>query len=204
MITYKLWEGKVGDGISGVFTLQAQLHTCWGKAKVVTASVRGSALCKHNHVHAKGRQRQWWHQQGGLHFARMITYTLWEGKGSDSISKGVCTLQEHNHIHPVGRQKQWQHQQGGLHFSSTITYILWEGKGSDSISEGVFTFPAWSHTFCGKAEAVIALGRGLHFASAITYKLWEGKGSDSIREGSALCKHDHIHSVGRQRQWRHQ
>jgi hypothetical protein len=57
-ITYILWEGKGGDRVSeGVCTLQAQSHTYCGKAKVVTGSVRGSALCKHNHIQSVGRQR---------------------------------------------------------------------------------------------------------------------------------------------------
>src|SRR6266481_6043994 len=166
------------------------------------ASARGSALCKHNHLLAVGRQWQDQHQQGGLHFASTITYWLWEGNGQISISKGVCTLQaqsltpcgkamagsasargsalcKHNHLLAVGRQWQDQHQQGGLHFASTITYILWEGNGSISISKGVCTLQGQSLTCCGKAMARSASARG-----------------------SALCKHNHLHPVGRQ--WQHQ
>jgi hypothetical protein len=32
----------------------------------------------------------------GLHFAS-VTYMLWEGKGNNRISKGVCTLQLWSH-----------------------------------------------------------------------------------------------------------
>src|SRR6266436_2451777 len=130
-----------------------------------SASARGSALCKHNHLHTVGRQWQDQHQQGGLYFPSTITYILWEGNGRISISKGVCTLQaqsltgcgkaiagsastrgsalcKHNHLLAVGRQNQ--HQQGGLHFASTITYILWDGNGRISISKGVCTLQSHS------------------------------------------------------------
>src|SRR6202044_2465903 len=169
-ITYSLWEGNVRVSISkGVCTLQAQSLTSCGKAMAGSASARGSALYKHNHLQPVGRQWQDQHQQGGLHFASTITYILWEGNGRISISKGVCTLPaqsltrcgkamagsasargsalcKHNHLQPVGRQWQDQHQQGGLHFASTITYILWEGNGRISISKGVCTLPAQSLT----------------------------------------------------------
>src|ERR1700689_1698376 len=132
-----------------------------------------------------------------VHFASTITYILWEGNGRIRISKGVCTLQaqsltrcgkamagsgsvrgsafcKHNHLLPVGRQWQDQDQQGGLHFASTITYLLWEGNGRISISKGVCALQAQSLTYCGKAMV----------------------GSGSAR-GSALCKHNHLQSVGR-------
>src|SRR6266436_2042514 len=148
-----------------------------------SASARGSALCKHNHLLALRRQWQDQHQQGDLHFASTITYKLWEGNGKISISKGVCTLQaqsltgcgkamarlasargsalyKHNHLQPVGRQWQDQHQQGDLHFASTITYILWEGNGRISISKGICTLQAQSLTSCGKAMAASASARG--------------------------------------------
>jgi len=148
-----------------------------------SASARGSALCKYNHLQAVERQWQDQHQQGCLHFASTITYILWEGNGRISISKGVCTLQaqsltfcgkamagsasargsalcKHNHLLSVGRQWQDQHQQEGLHFASTITYFLWKGNGSICISKG-----------------------DLQFASTITYSLWEGNGSISISKG---------------------
>ena len=163
-----------------------------------SASAKGSALYKHNHLLPVGRQWQDQHQQGGLHFISTITYILWEGNGRISINKKVCTLQEqsltpcgkamagsasargsvlykHNHLLAVGRQWQNQHQQGGLHFASTITYSLWEGNGRISISKGVCTLQAQSLTICEKAMA----------------------GSASAR-GSVLCKHNHLHPVGRQ------
>jgi len=80
-------------------------------------------------------------------------------------------------IQSVGRSKQGQDQQVGLPFASTITYFLWEGKSRDGISEGVYTLQAQSPTGCGKAKA----------------------GMGSVR-GSALCKHNHIQPVRRQRQ----
>jgi hypothetical protein len=183
--------------------LQGQLLTCCGKAMTASASVRGSALCKHNHLQPVGRQQEDQHQQGDLHLARTITYSLWEGNDRISISKGSA-LCKHNHLQPVGRQWQHQHQQGGLHFASTITYSLWESNGSISISKRVCTAQAQSLTYCGKAMAELAsakgsalckhnnlhtVGRqwqnlhqqgGLHFASTITYILWEGNGRISI------------------------
>src|SRR6266436_5618627 len=94
MMTYSLWEDKSKVRISKwVCTLQAQSHTSCGKAKAGMGSAKGSAISKHNHLHAVGRQRQGWDQQGGLHFASTITYRLWEGKGRDGISKGFCNLQ---------------------------------------------------------------------------------------------------------------
>ena len=136
-----------------------------------SASVRESALCKHNHLLAVGRQ--WQHQQVDLHFASTITYILWEGNGS--ISKWICTLQapsltfcekamagsasvrrsalcKHNHLHTVRRQWQDQHQQG------------------------VCTLQAQSLTRCGKAMARINISKS----------------------GSALCKHNHLLPVRRQ------
>ena len=75
-ITYMLWEDKENDRLSGgVCTLQAQSHTYYGKAKVVTGSVRG------------------------LHSPSTITYILWEGKGGDRISEEVCTLQAQSHTY---------------------------------------------------------------------------------------------------------
>ena len=81
-ITYKLGQGKGGNNISkDIWTVQAQSLTSCGKAKVGTTSARRSGICKPNHLHTVGRQRQQQHQQGGLEFASPITYTLWEGKG---------------------------------------------------------------------------------------------------------------------------
>ena len=141
--------------------MQAQSLTSCGKAMAGSGSARGSALCKHNHLHPVGRQWQDQDQQGGLDFASTITYSLWEGNGKIRISKGVWALQapsltscrkemtgsgsargssglcKHHHLHPVGRQWQDQDQQGGLHSVSTITYILWEGNGKIRISKGV-------------------------------------------------------------------
>src|ERR1700735_740914 len=65
----------------------------------------------------------------------------------------------------------------GLHYRNTITYSLWEGKGSKRISKKVCTMQAPSLTLWGKAKAA----RG------------------SARR-SALCKHHHLQTVGRQRQ----
>ena len=199
IVTYLLWEDNGRISISkGVCTLQAQSLTCCGKVIAGSASVRGSALCKHNHLHPVRMQWQNQHQQGGLHFASTITYRLWECNDSISISKGVCTLPaqsltpcgntmaasasakgstlcKHNHLQAVRRQCQHQHQQGGLHFEGTITYILWEDNGRISISKEVCTLQAQSLTYCGKAIA----------------------GSASAR-GSALCKHNHLLPVGRQ------
>jgi hypothetical protein len=44
-ITYELWEGEGGNGISEVVcSLKARSHTRCGKAKVATGSARGSAV----------------------------------------------------------------------------------------------------------------------------------------------------------------
>src|SRR5882724_3770799 len=91
-IAYSLWESNGRVSISkGVCTLQAQSLTYCGKAMAGSASARGSALCKHNHLLAVGRQWEDQHQQGSLHFASTITYNLWEGNGGINISKKVCT-----------------------------------------------------------------------------------------------------------------
>src|ERR1700733_3778816 len=91
---YLLWECNGRIRISkGVCTLQAQSLTFCGKAMAGSGSARGSALCKHNHIHSVGRKWQDQDQQGGLHFASTITYSLWECNGRIRISKGVCTLQ---------------------------------------------------------------------------------------------------------------
>ena len=93
-ITYKLWEGKGRNSISkGIWSLQAQSLTNCGKAKAETALARASAVCKHNHLHPVGRQRQKQHKRGHLQFASTITYKLWKGKSRNSISKGICSLQ---------------------------------------------------------------------------------------------------------------
>jgi hypothetical protein len=181
--------------------LQAQSLTSCGKAKAETASANGSAVCKHNHLHPVGRQRQKQHKQRDLQFASTITYILWEGKGRNSISKGICSLQaqsltscgkakaetasakgsavcKHNHLHTVGRQRQKQHQQRDLQFASTITYILWEGKGRNSISKGICSLQAQSLT-CEKA------------------KLWEGKGRNSISKGICSLQAQSLTSCGK-------
>ena len=150
-----------------------------------------------------GRQRQKQHKQGHLQFASTITYTLWEGKGRNSISRSICSC-KHNHLHTVGRQRQKQHKHGHLQFPSTITYSLWEGKGRNSISKVICSLQAQSLTSCGKAKAETAKARSsavckhnhshtvgkqrqkehkqghLQYASTITYRLWEGKGRNSI------------------------
>ena len=198
-ITYTLWEGKGGNNISKqVWNLQAQSLTSCGKAKVATTLARRSGLCKTNHLHAAGRQRWQQHQQGGLDFARPITYILWEDKGGNNISKKVWTLQAQsltscrkakvattlarrsgfckpNHLHPVGRQMWQQHQQGGLDFASPITYILWQGNGGNNISKEVWTLQAQSLTCCRKAKVA----------------------TTSTRR-SGICKPNHLHTVGRQ------
>jgi hypothetical protein len=169
---------------------------------VGSASARGLALYKHNHLHAVVGQQQDQHEQQGVHFASTITYTLWEGNSKSSISKGVCTLQaqsctccgkamaglasargsadcKHNHLHAVGRQWQNQHQPRGLHFASSITYSLWGGNGKISISKGDCTLQAQSLTSCEKAMAASASARG-----------------------SALYKHNHLRAA--ERQWHDQ
>ena len=99
-ITYKLWQGKGGNNISKeVWTLQAQSLTSCVKAKVGTTSARRSRLCKPNHLHTVGRKRRQQHQQGDLEFASPITYILWEGKGSNNISKEVWTSQAQSLTH---------------------------------------------------------------------------------------------------------
>src|SRR6202046_184145 len=129
-ITYFLWEGKGSKRISKeVCTMQAPSLTSCGKAKAARGSVGRSALCKHHHLQSVERQRQQEDQQGGLHYASTITYSLWEGKSSKRISKEVCTMQapsltvcgkakaargsarrsalcKHHHLLPVGRQRQ--------------------------------------------------------------------------------------------------
>src|ERR1700691_2475584 len=171
-----------------------------------SASAKGSALRKHNHLLPVGRQWQDQHQQKGLHFASTTTYSLWEGNGRISITKAGSTLQaqsltscvkamagsasarrsalcKYNHLHAVGRQWQDQYQQKGLHFANTITYILWEGNGRISISKGICTLQAQPLTCCGERIAGSASPRGLHFASTITYLLWEGNDRISISKG---------------------
>jgi hypothetical protein len=90
-----------------------------------------------------------------LQFAGTITYTLWEGKGRNSISKGSAVC-KHNHLHTVGRHRQKWHKQRDLQFASTITYTLWEGKGRNSISKWIYRLQAQSLTHCGKAKAETA------------------------------------------------
>jgi hypothetical protein len=108
-----------------------------------------------------GRQKQKQHKQRDLQFASTITYTLWEGKGRNSISKWICSLQaqslticgkakaetayakgsavcKHNYLHTVGRQRQKQHKKRDLRFASTITYFLWEHQGRNSVSIGAY------------------------------------------------------------------
>ena len=160
-ITYTLLED--GNNISKrVQILQAKSLTICEKAKVATTSVRRSGLSKPNHLHAVGRQRWQHYQQRGLDFASPITYTLWEGKCGNIISKEVWIWQDQsltscgkanvattsarrsglskpNHLLPVGRQRWQQHQQGGPDFASPITYILREGKGGNNISKEVWT-----------------------------------------------------------------
>ena len=69
-----LWEG---NNISKeVWTWEEESLTGCGKAKVATTSVRRFILCRENHLHAMGRQRWQQHQQGGLDFAKRITYKL--------------------------------------------------------------------------------------------------------------------------------
>jgi hypothetical protein len=90
-ITYILWEDN-GSISKRVCTLQAQSLTFCEKAMAGSASARGSALCKDNHLHAVRKQWQDQHQQEGLHFTSTTTYRLWEGNGRISINKRVCTL----------------------------------------------------------------------------------------------------------------
>ena len=175
-ITYRLWEGKGSNNISKeVWTLQTQSLTGCGKAKVATTSASRSGLCKPNHLQSVGSQRWQQHQQTRLDFASPITYSLWEAKGGNIISKEVLTLQAQsltrcgkaevattsarrsrlckpNHLHAVGSQRRQQHQQGGLDFASPITYMLWEGKGVNNISKEVWTLQAQSLTRCWKAK----------------------------------------------------
>jgi hypothetical protein len=92
-----------------------------------------------------------------------------------SISKNGSALCKHNHLQTVGKQWQDQDEQGGPQFAYPITYILWEGNDRIRISKGVCTLQAQSLTPCEKAMA----------------------GSGSAR-GSTLCKHSHLHPVGRQ------
>ena len=178
-ITYRLWEGKGGNNISKeVWTLQAQSLTNCGKAKVAITSARRSGLCKPNHLQPVGRQMWQQQQQGGLNFAGPITYRLWEGKGGNNISKEVWTLQAQS-LTGCGKERWPQHQQGGLDFANPITYILWKGKGGN-ISKEVWTLQAQSLTGCGKASMATTSAR------------------------NRLCKPNHLHTVGRQRQQQHQ
>src|SRR6266403_801447 len=118
---------------------------------VASTSEKMYSICKHKHSQTARIQNEQQHQQRGLDFTSPITYTLWEGKGGNNISKEVWTLQAQsltgcgkakvattsarrsglckpNHLHAAGRQRWQQRQQGGLDFASPITYKLWEGK----------------------------------------------------------------------------
>ena len=65
-----------------------------GKAsKTERISARDTEVCKPNHLHPVGMQRQKQHKQKDLQFASTVTYTLWEGKGRNNISKRICSLQ---------------------------------------------------------------------------------------------------------------
>jgi hypothetical protein len=177
--------------------LQDQLLTSCRKAKVAIISARRFGYCKTNHLQPVGGQRWKQYQQGGLDFARPITYRLREDKGGNNISKEVWVLQDRsltscgrakvatistrrfglcktNHLQPVGRQRWQQYQQGGLGFARPITYMLWEGRGGNNISQ-----------------------RGLDFARPITYILWKGKGGNNSARRSGLCKTNHLHTMGR-------
>ena len=90
-ITYKLWEVKAVTGSKRWSALASQSLTPCEKAKTATGLKR-CALCRRNHLHPVGRQRQQQDQKGGLHFST-ITYMLWKGKASNRIKKVVCTLQ---------------------------------------------------------------------------------------------------------------
>src|SRR5882762_511648 len=92
-----------------------------------------------NHLQPVVRQRQKQHKQRDLQFASMVTYMLWEGKGRNSISKGICNVQ------------------------STTTYRLWEGKGRNNIRKGIFSLQAQSLTTCGKAKDKQHRQRDLQF-----------------------------------------
>ena len=178
-ITYKLGEGNGRININKrVCTLQAQSLTGCGKAMVKSASIRGFALCKYNHLLAVGRRWKHWHQQGSQHFASTVTYCLWECNGRISINKrGTLQAQP---LTPYRKAMAGSISKRGLHLASTVTYILWEGNGRISISKGVCTLQAQSLTRCGKAMEALA----------------------SARE-SALCKHSHLLPMGRQWQDQH-
>jgi hypothetical protein len=95
-------------------------------------SERDFAVFMHNHLHAVGRQRQKQHKQRDLQFASTITYTLWEGKGRNSIRKGICSFQAQSLTH------------------------CGKGKGRNSINKGICSLQAQSLTHCGKAKAETA------------------------------------------------
>jgi hypothetical protein len=61
-------------------------------------------------------------------------YKLWEGKGGDRISEGICSLKAQS-LTRCGKVEVARNQRGGLQFESTIMYTLWEGKGGDRIKE---------------------------------------------------------------------
>jgi hypothetical protein len=129
MITYELWEGEGGKGISeGVCSLKARSRTRCGEAKAETGSARG------------------------LQFESTITYILWEAKAAKG-SVRLSAVRKHNHVHAVGRRRRQRDQRGCLQFESTITYILWEGEGGNGVSERVSNLKARSRTGCGKAKA---------------------------------------------------
>ena len=195
-ITYILWEGEGGNGISkGVCSLKAWSHTRCGKVKVATGSARGSAVWKHDHVQTVRRSRQWWDQQGGLQFESTITYKLCEGQGGDKISKGFCSLKARS-CTSCGKAKAATGSVRGLQFESMITYHLWESKGSNRISKRVCSLKAQSCTPCGNVR--VSKGVCSLKAQSLT-PCGKAKVAMGSARGSAVWKHDHLHTVGRQR-----
>ena len=140
---------------------------------MATTSARRSGLCKSNHLQSVRRQKWQQNQQGCLDFASPSLTRYGKAKVATTSTRrsGLC---KPNHIHTVGRQRWQQHQQGGLDFASPITYNLWKGKGGNNISKDVWTLQAKSLTLCGKAKV-----------------------ATTSASRSALCKPNHLQSVGR-------
>ena len=93
--TTKLCKNRISEML---YINSKSLHP--GKAsQTERISARDTGVYKPNHLQTVGRQRQKQNKQRDLQFASTITYMLWAGKGRNSISKGICSLQAESLTH---------------------------------------------------------------------------------------------------------
>ena len=145
-ITYSLWAGDGGDGVSAwLYNYQARSRTSYKRAMGETESVPGCAGIEKDHVLSVGGRWARWSQCLAEHASRKITYPLWVDDGRDGVRVWLCSFQQ-DHVLPISGRWARRSECLDVQVLRKITYSLWAGDGRDSVSAWMCKYRERSRT----------------------------------------------------------